>query len=99
MRFAPKFITSPGDRPDIFNIKTLTSYVGGSRKVWGRIVQGEDYHDLFVKIDPVGISYSFKTDLSVLELQDLYLKDIKKRLSEGAKKRELIRKSKNTLDT
>ena len=99
MRFAPKFIMSPVERPVIFNIKTLTGYVGGSRKVWGRIVQDANYNDFFTKVQPIGISYSFTTELGIEELQELYLKDIKKRLSEGARKRVLIKKSKNILDT
>jgi hypothetical protein len=95
MRYQPKFEPTLLERPEIFSIKILTAYAGGSRKVWGRIVQEELYKDIFVKIDPIGMSYSFITNLSLEELQSLYSNDIKRRLAEGGKKSGETRRNKN----
>lgn len=92
MRFAPKFIPTIQYRPKIFSINSITAYVGGTRKVWGRIVQDEKYKSIFVKVDPVGLSYSFVTELTREKLQELYLNDIKSRITEAQKRRHLMDK-------
>lgn len=79
MRFKPKFEPILEVRPAIFNIKMLSDYVGGTPKVWSMIAQNDLYKDVFIKVAPIGISYSFTTDLNRDQLEELYLKDILRR--------------------
>jgi hypothetical protein len=98
MRFRPKFEPTLEERPDIFNINMITAYVGGTHKVWSYLVQNEIYNDIFIKIAPVGISYSFTTSLKREELQELYLNDIKRRQTLNAHKAWLTKRKNKESD-